>query len=94
LVVKLSDAFLHLVWSPLPQNLGRFIENVAQAQNGAPAEFAQRLEPCLEFAAGAEGMFVHENDGWSERLDGGEQQRGAQRADFLHRHAQAAGGIG
>ena len=52
LVVELGDTLLHLVGSPLGENLSGFVEDVAEAEDGAAAEFSERFETGFEFVGG------------------------------------------
>ena len=56
-VVKVRDALLHMVGPPLLQHAGRFVQNVAQTEDGFSAEFLEHTQAVAKFATGSERMF-------------------------------------
>src|SRR5206468_1301485 len=59
---------------PFAKHLRRCVQNVPQPQSGASPTPAQRFQPGLELATGAERMLVDKHDVRLEGFDGAQQE--------------------
>ncbi len=90
-VVPFRDPRRDVVRLPLLEHGRGIVQDVPQAEHGAPAPGAQGVEGAAELPSRAEGMLIDEHHVRLERLHGGDQEIRSERVDVRGGDPKAAG---
>ncbi len=88
-VVEFRNGCLQILRRPFLKHGLALVENVPQSQDRVTAVGSHLFQSGLEFTAGAQGMFVHQDHRGAIGFHRGQEQGGTQGANLRSRDAQA-----